>query len=84
MEYVDLAEFGGLRESDVFIMKNVLEVLPKELFQEKLPNETHDIDGSIIHNVLLSYKSRRSLPKRHKSTINLQKETKVSSNDIKS
>ncbi|CDW74287.1 UNKNOWN [Stylonychia lemnae] len=78
----------GLQETDVFILKNVLEVLPQELFEQKLKKDSLDMDERDIHEMLLSYRSRKK-PKtvqkqmvRTRSEFNLTKQTNLTKYDV--
>ena len=72
----------GLQESDVMILKNVLEVLPQECFRVQM-KDTCEMDEKEINSMLLSYQSRRevksqgTLVRNSKSTVNLRKETNL-------
>ncbi|CDW82533.1 UNKNOWN [Stylonychia lemnae] len=78
----------GLQETDVFILKNVLEVLPQEFFEQKLKKDSLDMDERDIHDMLLSYRSRKK-PKsvqkqmvRTRSEFNLTKQTNLTKYDV--
>ena len=72
----------GLSETDVLILKNVLEVLPSKYFDKKVKEDSLDMDEKEIHEALLSYRGRK---KRNlissKSEINLRKQTNLTKYD---
>lgn len=49
----------GVSETDVLILKNVLEVLPSQYFDKKVKDDSLDMDEKEIHETLLSYRGKK-------------------------
>jgi hypothetical protein len=69
----------GLSETDIYILKNVLETLPKDHFDMDIKNM--DVNDQNIQSALLSYKSRKEHLKKSRSLVNLTKQTNMTQFD---
>jgi hypothetical protein len=63
----------GVTETDILILKNVLEVLPRDKFEKPMKEDSLDMDEREIMATLLSYRGYKHTLKKSHSDINIRK-----------